>query len=474
MALILAQSGYMSKRQQKQAKCFICLLSPKCTLAHPFCVIGHTTTQTPFLYELTRQRKHATMLSQCCRNLIGEGNPTVQISSKPSKQGHVTRSYHTIDVGGWLILLALAGVFIATGVTIRLALRASQHPLLGDFALVVGVLIALLWAALYGILRVSTRVVLSDSGLMLTHGPWRHSIAWQEVERVSEWSAVEDGVRSHWLAIWSIDGMRLQVRQDLIGNFSAFRTDVMRSLSLYQDTPDAITDLETPLVMSEGVSGTAAAWTILGTIISISGGLVIDFLPEVRLFGIAVATLGGLCLVMALTVIIFKQTIFIMPAGVTSRRGIFNRQIAWSGIYGLERAPAKTSGNVWGILGRGVVMVVFRIDNRSGVVPGPVKSHSTITIVGGAGQAIRIHEKRYLHPNWLRARLRAEIAALRTKAAPLVPKVTPLAPSGPLAPGTVLPPDPMDGSSTLWLRESSENDPFRAAHNNVPGPISHR
>jgi hypothetical protein len=386
----------------------------------------------------------------------------VQISSATEKSAAdavAPRAYRVTDWGGWIVLVLLAGVFLATGISIRAALH-GQHPTLGDGAVIVAGGVALLWAALYYSLRVSVHAVITSEGLALVHGPWRHMIPWRDVVRLSEWTTLTDGIRYRWVALWAANGTRLQVRQDLVGDFDAFRRDLLAHLDAPILPPAAITDLDQPMRVTADLRRAINLYGIV-MVVGIAGGVtMLAFLPGVFIADLVVVGIGILAFLVALGIFLFRQRIAVSREGVQARRAVFSRTIAWAAMYALERDHGTGMRGALGILGRGLVMILFRIDRRSVVVPGRDRSHSTISIRGNSGERIRIHEEHYHHPEWLRARLRAEVAALQAAAAPIAPTVQPLPKTGPLPPDAALPPDPLE-TSTLWLRESAEFDPFR-------------
>ncbi|MBA3826714.1 MAG: hypothetical protein H0X24_22805, partial [Ktedonobacterales bacterium] len=171
----------------------------------------------------------------------------MDIASAPAGSATETRTFRTIDWGGWAMLVALGAVFMGTGITIRQAVHAV-HPIWGDVVLLGAGLVTLAWAALYYSLRVSAHVVISDEGFALVHGPWRHFIAWREVARLSEWTMLTEGIRYDWVALWSANGGRLQIREDLVARFGEMRGAILAHLDDPQETPAIIADLDQPLV----------------------------------------------------------------------------------------------------------------------------------------------------------------------------------------------------------------------------------
>lgn len=383
----------------------------------------------------------------------------VLMTSATQAQVGAARSYRVTDWSGWIFLVFLAAVFVGTGISVRLAVQA-HHPVLGDLALVVAAAIALLWAALYYSLRVSVHAIISDEGLALVHGPWRHMVAWRDVVRMSEWTTLTEGIRYQWIAVWAANGTRLQVRQDLVDDFAAFRSDLLRHLDEPQEPPAIITDLDHPLNLTADLSRAISQLAVAMVIGLVGGVLMVSFLPNVLVLDAIVLGLGILAFLAALGTFLLRQHISISRDGVQARRGPFTRAISWAAMYALERDHGTGLRGAVGILGRGLLMILFRLDRRSGVVPGHTRSHSTIFVRGNSGERIRIREEQYHHPEWVRARLRAEVAALHAAAAPIAPTVQPLPKTGPLPPDVVLPPDPLE-TSTFWLRESAEFDPFR-------------
>ena len=383
----------------------------------------------------------------------------MQTTSAPAQTVAETRTYRVTDWVGWAVLVMVAAIFLATGISIRLSLLAQQ-PIWGDVAVIIAGIVALLWASLYYSLRVSVHAIIASDGLSIAHGPWRHMIAWRDVVRMSEWTTLTEGIRYQWIALWSATGTRLQVRHDLVTNYAEFRRDLLQHLDSPQEPPIMVSDLQQPFVMTSDLSRSISLWSALMVIGIISGVLLLSFLPGIVIVDSIVLGLGMLAFFMALRLYLFRQTITVQNDGVQAQRGSFRRAISWAAMYGLERAHSSSLRGAVAILRRGVIMILFRVDRRSVVVPGADRSHSVIIIRGNSGESIRIHEEHYHHPEWLRARLRAQVAALHAAAAPISPQVQPLPKTGPLAPGTVLPPDPLE-ASTLWLRESGEIDPFR-------------
>lgn len=371
-----------------------------------------------------------------------------------------TRVYRAIDWAGWVVLLGLAGVFLTTGITIRQSLHQA-HPVAADSALALAGAITLAWLALYYALRVSAHAVVSDEGLALVHGPLRHQIAWTELARLSEWTSLEEGYRSRWITIWSESGLRLQIRQDLVADYQRFRGDILARLEETHTVPDEVTNLQAPYHIREDRRSDLHTWWAITAALALSGGLAIAFLHAILWLGVVLVTLGMFGLIRVILLYGLHQQISIGQEGILLRRGFWKTRLNWEAIYALDRQGSGERANLADTFGRLALIILLRVDRRSGVVPPLTRSAGVITIRGGSGQIIAIRERHYHHPGWIRARLRQEVERLRAEAAPLAPEVAPLPPTGPLAQGVVLPPDPMEGSSTLWLRESGEMDPFR-------------
>ncbi len=374
-------------------------------------------------------------------------------TAAPPRAENRSRVYHAVDWGGWAILVIVVAVFAGTGVTIRAALIGQRHPVAGDVALLAACAVALAWGLMYFAFRVSVRAVVTPAGFELWHGWWRHTIAWHDVARFSEWQALSEGIRYRWLALWSVDGLRLQVRQDLVRDFGELRADVMRHLAGPRRTPPDFNDLNKPLALSEESAPLVSGWLVAAAILCVGGSLIFVFLTDLSLVGLTMLALGVACSLAALARYELRQRVSVGPDGVTARRGPRQVALTWAATYGLHRERREPRGGVLPILRRGLVMVLYRLDSRSGLVPGQARAESVITIRGNSGERITVRERCYQHPEWLRARLRAEVTALRERAAPLAPNVVPLPPTGPLARDVVLPPDPGEDSATLWMRE---------------------
>ncbi len=376
------------------------------------------------------------------------------------------RAYRVFDLGGWLVLIGLVSIFLATGFSIRAAFRLS-HPVIADLVLVGASLVALLWAILYYSLRVSAHAIVSDEGFVLIHGFIRHQIDWTEVARLDEWTRLDEGFRSQWIALTSTTGMRLQLRQDLVPHYTEFRTDLIAKLDavLAQSSalPSVVSDLDTPIWFEEEVHNALRAWGGTLAITLLGGASIVAFLHPIVWVGYALLILAAIAGCGIAITYLLRQHLVIQPDGIQVWRGPARVALPWESLYNLDRERGEKP-SLRAALGRIILVLILQVDRRSGVIPALGRSYGVITIHGGSGQRVQIRERNYAHPSWIRARLRLEIERLRQSAAPIAPSVAPLPPTGPLAAGTVLPPDPMDGSSALWLRESGEYDPFRNQH----------
>ncbi len=376
------------------------------------------------------------------------------------------RAYRVFDLGGWLVLIVLASIFLATGFSIREALRQS-HPVIADLVLVGASFVALCWAILYYALRVSAHAVVSDEGFVLVHGFIRHQIDWNEVARLDEWTRLDEGFRSQWIALSSTTGMRLQLRQDLVPNYVAFRADVIDKLDAIlaqpHSPPSMVSDLDTPIWFEEEVDNALSAWGVTLAITLFGGTSIVAFLHPIVWVGYALLTLAVIAGCGIALTYLLRQHLVVQPDGIQAWRGPARVALPWESLYNVDRERGEKP-SLRAALGRIILVLILQVDRRSGVIPAAGRSYGVITIHGGSGQRIQIRERHYAHPSWIRARLRLEIERLRQSAAPIAPSVAPLPPTGPLAAGTVLPPDPTDGSSALWLRESGAYDPFRNQH----------
>jgi hypothetical protein len=378
----------------------------------------------------------------------------VNISSTHFKKDKKT-VYYAIDWLGVGILVFLTAVFLITGITIRAALVGNGLSLAGDTALLLAAIIALSWITIFACFRILVYVITDSTGITMVHGPWRHTIAWADTTRISEWNAMHDSIYYHWLAIWSIDGTRIQIRHDLVPHYDVLRTDIMHRLNNATETPDEVTNLNLSLTMPGKIRDLLVRW-LTQCALALTLGLFCYFLlPSYRSLSLLLLPWAGFTIVIALGIWIFRHTLIIEPEGIISKRGMLAVTMHWEDIYVLERGNDQRPNSIPAILGRGLFLVLFRVDNRSGVALGPIRPHSQIDIQGGSGTRLRIYEKYYEHPEWLRARFRAHIQSLQK------PRVAPLAKTGPLKGDIPLPPDPVEGDSALWLRESGEMDPFR-------------
>lgn len=379
--------------------------------------------------------------------------------------------YWTFDVIGWGILVFFSAILAFTGRSVHAGLLNAGLPFLADMSAILVCIIVIIWLLFFGSFRPLKFLVTTPDRLIMSHGPWRHVMLWRDIARVSEWSVVQDHMTHHWIAVWSADGMRIQIRSDLVGDFAAFRSDVLRRLARAGTMPDAITNVDTTLTVTEDVIARILLQGTYSLILILLGAFLLLATSQ-DIFGIISMIIGGGIFLLLPGVWWFRMHIAISSQGIGMARGPFHTVLQWQDIYALQRSPDARRGGILSILGRGLLLLLFRIDRRSGIVFGAMRQYSIIELSGNSGVDIRIHERNFIHPEWIRARLRAEVEMINHQVSTKSRTVEPLPKTGPLAPGTVLPPDPIEGDSTLWLRESMGTDPFRINHEVRQGDVS--
>ncbi len=375
-----------------------------------------------------------------------------------------TNIYRKTDVAGWsfsaagLIALA-AGAFVTRNEMLALRQPEAATALFVFFAMCAGLF---LFFALQ--IRLLISIVTTPYEIILKHGLWRFHIPWQHVSGVSEWSSLRDSAWTRWIALWSADGTKLQIRENAAQDFQQLRSDILRRVALNTPTPRETSDLAAQFMATE-TSKRPAEWMFTAAGYLLYAGLIVWFaLQNLSVWSevcFAVAAIFGLYGLYRWNV---HSEITINRDGIGMKRGLMRTFIAWNDIYDVQRNEGERSHNIFATIGRTILMLIIRISRKTGFTFGSYHTGSKIIISGGSGVSIKILENRFEHPEWIRARLRAEIDALTARAASASASarvIKPLAKTGPLEKTDMLPPEPTEGGSALWLRESFGYDPYK-------------
>ncbi len=375
-----------------------------------------------------------------------------------------TNTYRKTDFAGWGFSVAGLAALTAGAFIIRSEMLALRQPEAAAALFIFFALCAGLFLFLALQIRLLISIVTTPYEIILKHVLWRFRMAWQHVAGVSEWTSMRDSAWTRWIALWSADGTKLQIRENTAQDFQQLRSDILRRVALNAPTPRETSDLASQFIATES-SKRPAEWmfTLAGSLFYV--GLVIWFaLQSVMVWPVvcfAGATISGLYGLYRWNV---QSEIIINRDGIGVKRGFQRTFIAWNDIYDVQRNEGERSHNIFATIGRTILMLVIRISRKTGFTFGSYHTGSKILISGGSGVSMKIFENRFEHPEWIRARLRAEIEALTARAASASASariIKPLAKTGPLDRSDVLPPEPSEGGSALWLRESFGYDPYR-------------
>src|SRR5690349_6404878 len=104
----------------------------------------------------------------------------------PASEAHwltPTRVYRGARRNDWLVLAFFAALPLLTGLDIGYELGWSTQS--GRVALLLGLVLAVLWAVIYYALKIAVAVRVSAAEISVHLGPWHRAMAWRDVARLT-------------------------------------------------------------------------------------------------------------------------------------------------------------------------------------------------------------------------------------------------------------------------------------------------
>ncbi len=365
-------------------------------------------------------------------------------------QGHA-RSYGSSQRNEWLILAFFAALPLATAADIWHQLGWATQS--GRLAMLVGLVIALLWAACYFSLKIAVHVRVSATGLSAHQGPWHGEIAWRDMVRLSERTQVADLSRARWIVAEAADGRRLLIPASRVAHYERFVSDANATFTDWRmhaggSARDGV-QLEMPFLASE--SSPPIGWLLAGGLGAGSVGLTVLAIAHGWSWsGAALLAAGAVVTYTTVRRRMETRSVLLDDRGVAVRSRLGASALAWSAVTGVEqrRGRARLTGAASGLLSGALyhLLAIGRwTDGAPWLRPTPLE-----LVIKGAGRRLRLRLDRIETPDELLAHLEARLrlAAQVRAAAPPVRRVTqrlatvprPTAPLDP-APTLSAPPD---------------------------------
>jgi hypothetical protein len=337
-------------------------------------------------------------------------------------------------LGDWLLLGFVVAGLVGNGLYVWHQLGpANDHT---GRAIFFGLsLLAALWAALIYTFKLSVCVRVGPHSISVVRGPWRTELAWAQVTRLVERVQMVNRQRLRWVVAMARDGRSLQVREDMVNDYAAFRVEVWERYRLWRDHGGTWGATGGGPYAAHETASTRSAWWLILALTALLPGLYFTFiLSEVGLLGPILILVALLCAMLSLRTLLGRQTYSVDAKAIQSKRFLRTMRLNWRDVKRVERTRRSYGGLLeLGIqLGRVALRLAARGDGR-------VESFDwyprvpEFLILRGAGRQIRIRLHRLDRPDemlaWVEfyersARHAAEAAVSRRTGPPQLPPAT--------------------------------------------------
>ena len=229
-------------------------------------------------------------------------------------------------------------------------------------------LIALFWAALVYIFKLSMCVLVGPRGISLVRGPWRTELFWRDTARLVERTEPDGGQRFRWVVVMARDGRELRVREDMVLNYMRFRAEVYERYLLWRDHGGTWgTSGSGPFKATDVVANTVAWWLFGAGMFLLPGLYFWLLLPETGFTGPTLFGLAALCALEGLLTFLGRQTYTVSTKEITRKRPFRPAtHLLWRNVSRIDRARHPAGGliRVGIAIGRLLMAIAARTDSR--------------------------------------------------------------------------------------------------------------
>jgi hypothetical protein len=336
-----------------------------------------------------------------------------EASADPLARAQVFRAGHAGDWGAAGLILAVP---VATGADLWHQMGWASEA--GRLLFLALALLGLGGAAFYVAARIAVRVVVAPEGIAAARGPWRNALAWHEIARLRERTEAVERQPVRWLVAEARDGRRLQVHEDVVGDYPLFRATVYAAHQRWRalgavgaaDGSGAFG----PIFLARETTG-ATGW-LAGVALAAAGAVVYlwALLAPLRLvalaLGVVALALGG-CWLLART---RRRSFALDDAGIEAWSRLPIVRLDWHEITRVERRRARWRVGVriggW-VSDRMHALVAGRAD-WTGDQPWPRRAPETLVLRGG-GRRLALPLHRLREPEAVLARVTQGMEAAR-------------------------------------------------------------
>ena len=262
-------------------------------------------------------------------------------------------------------------------------------------------LLCALWAIVVYTFKLSVSVRLGPHGVTISRGPWRTELAWAHVGRLVERMQVDGGQRRRWVVALARDGRQLQVREDMVADYQAFRMELYERYRLWRDHGGTWGTTGGGPYRATETSSAQTRWLgVLAAFVGLPGLYLWTQLPGARVLGALLLALALVCVGFGVRSLVRRQSYLVDPKAIEARRLGRGSRLAWRDVARVERTRIAFSGLVQvGILiGRLALRVASRRDGR-------VQSFDwypripEYLILRGAGHQVRVRLHKLARPD---------------------------------------------------------------------------
>ena len=309
-------------------------------------------------------------------------------------------AYYGPRMGDWLLLGVVVVGLLANGLYVwhQLGPANDQTGRAIFFGLA---LLAAFWAALVFTFKLSACVRVGAHSMSIVRGPWHTELAWAQVARLVERVQVVNQRRLRWVVAVARDGRSLQVREDMVTDYGAFRVEVWERYRLWRDHGGTWgTTGGGPFTARETASSQTAWWGILGVAALLPGLYFSLVLTDLGIVGPILVAVAAVCSVFALRAVLRRRTYTVDAKAIQSRQLARTTRLAWRDVKKIERTR-RSFGGVTELsirLGRAVLSVAVRGDSRVESFDWSPRVPEYL-ILRGAGRQVRIRLHRLARPD---------------------------------------------------------------------------
>ena len=364
--------------------------------------------------------------------------------------------------GDWALLGVVVAVLLGNGAYVwhQLGPEKDHEGRAIFFGLA---LLCVLWAAIVYTFKLAVSVRVGPHGLSVVRGPWRTELAWREVGRLTERAQAQNGQGYRWVVALARDGRRMQVREDMVGDYQRFRLEIYERYRMWRDHGGTWGATNGgPFTAREAVSTQVTWWGIGAGVLALPALYVTLLLPELGIIGPAGLALAAVCALLSLRALLRRQGYIVDAKAIQAKQLGRTVRLTWRDVARIDRTrlPLNAALKAAIMVGRIVLRLAARTDARVQTFDWYPRLPEYL-ILRGAGRQVRIRLHRVAKPDELLAWVEFyERVGRRAAASEQARRTAP--PTRTLAPEPTPEPAPLDLTSA-----SGPSDPWGGAREDV-------